>query len=697
MGLDLEASAITTLERRTEGWIAGLQLAALSLQGRADISGFLAAFSGGHRYVLDYLSDEVLARQSAAVQQFLLHTCILERLSGSLCDAVTAQEGSQAMLEALERANLFVVALDDERGWYRYHHLFAQALRSHLQQREHALPQVLHRRASSWYELHNLPIEAVQHALAVPDVELAARLIEPIALPALYQGQVSTVLGWMNALPEALVQTRPFLCVYHAGLLALTNHLEESEARLQQAERSAQELPAEQAQTIQGYVLAIHGYNVLLSGDILQAVSLAQQALELLPEAEVLPRAGALTTMARAYLLSGEVTSATERTVATAVAFIRTSDNLFSTVPIMTLLARLYILQGKLRQAAATYEQVVQVVPQPEVLQSLFGSLFYYFGLGDLLREWNNLEAAEQHLLQGMALVKVTLTVEPFVAVLGYTALARLQQARGNTAAARATLDALASLAEGRHFLPHVLTQVAAVRAQLELAQGNLAAAIRWADLSGISTGDEDLLYSHEVPYLALARVRIAQVRDDQESSLLQSVLHLLDRLLQDAETKARMGSVLEILVLRALALEAQADRTAALSTLERALVLAEPEGYIRLFVDEGAQMLALLRLAKVHSSVPGYVATLLRAFGEQHVSDLPLPSARPGPLAEPLTEREREVLRLLLEGASNREIARRLVLSVNTIKRHVYNLCGKLGVQSRAQAIVRARDLHFV
>jgi LuxR family maltose regulon positive regulatory protein len=695
MGLDLEASAIATLERRTEGWIAGLQLAALSLQGRADISGFLAAFSGGHRYVLDYLSDEVLARQKVAVQQFLLHTCILERLSGPLCDAVTAQEGSQAMLEALEQKNLFVVALDDERGWYRYHHLFAQALRSHLQQREHALPQVLHRRASAWYELHHLPIEAVQHALAVPDVELAARLIEPIALPALYQGQVSTVLGWMNALPEALVQTRPFLCVYHAGLLALINQLEESEARLQQAELSAQELPAEQAQTIQGYVLAIHGYIVLLSGDILQAVSLAHQALELLPEAEVLPRAGALTTMARAYLLSGDVTSATERTVATAVAFVRTSDNLFSTVPIMTLLARLYILQGKLRQAAATYEQVVQVVPRPEVLQSLFGSLFYYFGLGDLLREWNDLEAAEQHLLQGMALVKETLTVEPFVAMLGYTALARLQQARGNTAAALATLDALLHLAERRRFLPHVLTQVAAVRAQLELAQGNLAAAIRWANGCGLSAEDEDLPYPREGEYLALARVRIAQARDDPATLLLQGALHLLNRLQASAEAKARLGSVLEILVLRAFALEAQGDRTAALSTLERALVLTEPESYMRLFVDEGAPMLALLRLTKAHSSVPGYVATLLSVFGEQHVSDFPLCSAAPSALLEPLTGRE--VLQLLLEGASNREIARSLVLSVNTVKRHVYNLCGKLGVQSRAQAIVRARTLNIL
>ncbi len=697
MGLDLPPEAITTLEQRTEGWIAGLQLSALSLQGRTDISGFLAAFSGSHRYLLDYLSEEVLARQPEPVQQFLLHTCLLERLSGPLCDAVTGQEGSQAMLEALERANLFVVPLDDERGWYRYHHLFAQALRSHLQQREPALVPVLHRRASAWYEQNELPAEAVQHALAIPDAELAARLIEPIALPVAFQGQIYTVLGWLNALPEALVRTRPRLCVYYARLLTFTNQLEATRELLQQAERGVQELPAEQAQTILGWVLGSRAALAALSGDVERAVSLAHQALALLPEAEVIPRMGAIVSTALAYEVSGDVTTDTELEVAAAVALVRISDNPFAAVSSICLLARLHVLQGRLHQAAATYEQVVQMVPRPEVLQTMYISLYYYFDLGDLLREWNKLDMAEWQLTQGMALIKKTLTVDPPTAIRGYTALTRLQQARGNSREARATLDTLAQVAEQRHFAPHLVTQVAAVRAQLELAQGNVATAIRWAESSGLSANDDDLRYPREGEYLVLARVRIAQGRDDPASPFLQDVLHLLDRLLQDAEAKARMGSVLEILVLRALALEAQGNRTSALSTLERALVLAAPEGYIRLFVDEGTPMRALLRQAHARSSVPGYVASLLRVFGEQHVSDLPPPSTLPSPLAEPLTEREREVLRLLLAGASNREIARRLVLSVNTVKRHVYNLCGKLGVQSRTQAIVRARDLNLL
>jgi LuxR family transcriptional regulator, maltose regulon positive regulatory protein len=452
MGLDLEASAIATLESHTEGWIAGLQLAALSLQGRADVSAFLADFSGSHRYVLDYLSDEVLARQPPQVQQFLLHTCLLERLSGPLCYAVTGQEESQAMLEALERANLFVVALDDERLWYRYHHLFAEVLRSHLQQAEPTLLPVLHRRASAWYEQHELPVEAVQHALAVPDAELAARLIESIALSIGFQGQLNTVLEWMNALPEALVLTRPRLCVYYAVLLLFTNQPEAAEIRLQKAEWGVQQLPAEQAQAILGWVLDIRGDIALDHGDIPQAVSLAHQALVLLPEAEVLPRTGALVTTIRAYLVSGDATSVSEHEVATAVAVIRPSGNQFSTVNSTCLLARLHILQGRLRQAAATYAQLVQVVPRPEVLQTAFSSIFYYFGLGDLLYEWNELDAAKRHFLQGIALVKEIRTVEPFVAVLGYTTLARLQLAHGNSREALATLDTLAQVAEQRHF-----------------------------------------------------------------------------------------------------------------------------------------------------------------------------------------------------------------------------------------------------
>ncbi|MBV9229012.1 MAG: helix-turn-helix domain-containing protein [Chloroflexi bacterium] len=615
MGLHLLPEAIATLQSRTEGWIVGLQLAALSLQGRADVAHFLAAFSGTHRFVLDYLSEEVLLRQPASVQSFLHHTSILERLNGPLCDAVTGKPGSQTMLEALEQANLFVVPLDDERGWYRYHYLFADVLRRHLQQAEPILVPELHRRASAWYEQHELPIEAVQHALAVPDPELTVRLIEPIALPVAFQGQIYTVLEWLKALPEAVVHARPFLCLHYVRLLIFTNQFEEAEELLQQAERHIQELPVEQAQTLTGAVLSIRAALAGLSGDIPRAVSFAHRALELLPEAERLPRRGAILAASRAYEASGDVTPTTEHEVATIAASIRPADGLFAAVGSLYRLAKLYVLQGRLRQAAATYARIVQVVPRAEVLQTIYASFYYYFGLGDLLRERNELDAAERNLSQGMALVDRMLVLEAYAATLGYTALARLQQVRGNTCEALVLLEALERLAQQRHFAPHLIAQGAAVRAQIDLAQGHLAAAIDWANSSGLSARDDDLAYPYEGVYLALARVRIAQGRNDPAAPFLSEALFLLDRLLEDAQNKARMGSVLEILVLRALALEAQHDREGALCTLERALLFAEPEGYVRLFVDEGAPMAELLRHTYARGIVPGYVTTLLAAL----------------------------------------------------------------------------------
>ena len=309
-----------------------------------------------------------------------------------------------------------------------------------------------------------------------------------------------------------------------------------------------------------------------------------------------------------------------------------------------------------------------------------------------LLREWNDLKKASWHLSRGLELIRATQAAEADVVTEGYIALARLQQASGEYSQALATLDAYVALADARSYVPHLLTGVAAVRAHLAVAQGDLPAARCWAGQSGLSPNDAELPYAREREYLTLARVRIAQGREDPAGPFLADALHVLNRLLQEAEAKARMGSALEMLILQALALHAQHDRQGALIALQRALTLAAPEGYIRLFVDEGVPMQVLLRQIRphLHGSMQGYVATLLSAFGGQPASPAPGPSS----LVEPLTGREREVLRLLLEGASNREIARRLVLSINTVKRHIYNLCGKLGVQSRTQAIVKARAL---
>jgi len=700
--LDLSPSDIALLEHRTEGWVAGLQLAALSLRDRADISTFLTTFTGGHRFVLDYLSEEVLSRLDAPTQSFLSHTCVLERLCGSLCDAMTRQEDKeipgQQMLEALEHANLFVVPLDDEHRWYRYHHLFADVLKSRLQQTRPFLLPELRCCASEWYEQHGMVVEAVQHALAAPDIARAARLIEGHALIVAGQGQTQTVLGWLNALPEALMKSHPALCIAHAVLLMLfTWQAEAAEARLQDAERLIQaDTPAEQACMIRGWAAVIRGNMVRYTGDLVRTVALAHEALDVLPETEVIGRTTALVYTAHAYHFSGDVTPESERLVAGTVAPARASGNLFSILRSLTLLARLYVLQSRLREAATLYEEAVRVIGGPEVLQVLSSGPACPFGLAEVLYEWNKLDEAEQQLTHGMRLLEGTTLVDADFITLGYTALARLQQARRQAGQALETLDAFDHLARTHHFVPHLVDCGIAMRAQVELSQGNLAAAIGWADASGL-TPDDVSSYQREREYLILARVRIAQGRRDPHSPFLQEALGLLERLLHDAEINVRIGSVLEILIVRALALDVQGKRRGALTTLERALRFGAPEGYIRLFVDEGAPMRVLLRLAHARGITPDYVATLLRAFEEQYSSDHPLSTYDPKELVEPLTARECEVLRLLEAGASNRTIAQSLVLSLGTVKKHVSNIYGKLGVQSRIQAVARARVLHLL
>jgi LuxR family transcriptional regulator, maltose regulon positive regulatory protein len=712
MGLDLSSEVIASLAHRTEGWIAGLQLAALALQGKADVSDFVTAFSGSHRYVLDYLSSEVLSRQSAPVQDFLLRTSILNRLCGALCEAVANQQdglaSGQKMLETLEQANLFVVPLDDERHWYRYHYLFAEVLQSHLQRTLPTLVSELHLRASAWYEQHKLLTEAIQHALAASDVERAADLLESIDIGswAGHGEQIHWMLHWLERLPDALVRRRPNLCIAHAVALMFTNQLQQASARLQAAERSLEsEIPVEQARFIRGYVAAIRGNMARYTGDLARCVALSQQALDVLPEGETTPRTLARVNVAHTYLVSGDVTALTERLVAAAVMPMRASGSLSGTLRSLTTLARLQVVQGRLRQAASTYEEAARIAPGQEGLQTLVGSPSYYFGMANLLYERNALEAAEQNLRRGMELIRLSLTVDAEVVTLGYTTLARLQMARAEYKQALTTLDTFTHLAEERPFAPFLIARGAAVRVQVELAQGNLGAATSWVEQSGISAEDDHLSYLREREYLTLARVRIAQGRHEasdrtaagQTNHFLQDALHLLRRLLADAEAKARGSSVLELLLLQTLVFAAQGERNAAFATLARGLSLAEPEGYVRLFVDEGAPMLVLLRQAWTRGMTPQYVATLLAAFGEPVKGAAARPPSPPGSLIEPLTEREREVLQLLAEGASNREIAQRLILSTGTVKKYVYNICGKLGVQSRMQALVRARALHLL
>ena len=729
MGLTLSVEDVAALETRTEGWIAGLQLAALSLQDRPDAqrAAFIEAFTGSHRFVVDYLLDEVLARQPRHVQTFLLQTSILERLAGPLCDAVVLGDGSetqhtrggrgqaysQLLLEELERGNLFILPLDDERRWYRYHHLFAQVLRERLA--SGARPETvarLHRHASSWFEGQGLVVEAVRHALVAHDWERAARLIEEHGLGWLIlRGQVHTVLGWLNALPEALLRAHPDLLHYHALALFSLNQLDAAELREQVVEEVLSSAPPDdRARTILGHATGLRAAIAHVRGDVSSCVTLARKALEILPPGDVFGRTTAGVHVASSFLVSGDMAAANEHQLMTAVAAVRGSDDLMTQFHGMVLLAEFRRREGRLRQAAGTYRQAAEIAPEPGGLQVLLNGAAYYFGLGSILAECNDLDTAQSLQARGREMVRGGVLAAADAVSRGYLALARLQQAQGDGPGARVTLDELAEVARRRSFVDHLIARAEAGRAHLALLQGNLPAAVQWADSSGPRVDDEPA-YLREPEYLTLARVRIAQGRHDPAGPYLRDALHLLDRLLEAAEAGARMDSVIEILVLRAAALRVQGNLNPALAALERALILAAPEGYVRVFVDEGMPMAALLGQGlgireggaeggKQDPEVRAYAQKLLAVFhgegiaprSDQHLAT-PDPRRLP-PGVEPLTERELEVLRLLATGQSNQAIAQQLIVAIGTVKRHVNSILGKLGVESRLQAVARAREL---
>jgi LuxR family transcriptional regulator, maltose regulon positive regulatory protein len=718
MGLPLTAADVAALEQRTEGWIAGLQLAALAMQNRTDLRGFISAFTGSNHFVLDYLAAEVVEHQPAHLQAFLLQTAILDRLCGPLCDAVmgigdvpTSAHAAytQALLEALERANLFVVSLDDTRTWYRYHHLFGEVLRERLLRG--ATPQEvasLHRRASVWHEEQGLVAEAIHHALVAQDWDRAARLIEMHGLVLMLSGQVQTVLGWLNTLPALVRQRRPLLLVHWASALMFTNQFEAAELRLEEAERCLpSDTPDELARLVRGRAALCRGIIGSLVGDLPRTFRFMQRALALLPEAPANESIGVMSARARAvaavylaevaYQLTGDVTIKREQRAVDAILPVRVTGYSTEIVHSYTSLAALHMLQGRLRAATATYAEVERLVPGQDALQALIGSPAYYVGMGDLLRERNDLDAAESYLAYAIDLLQGTLATQADVILRGYIALARVQQAQSQAAAALATLQAFARVAHDRKLAPLLLDQGSAMQARLHLMQNDLHAASRWAEASGLSLNDE-IGFPCEAAYLTLARLRIAQGRGKE-------ILPLLKRLLADAETKARMHSVIEIRTVHALAYHTIGDRRRALALVEEALVPAEPEGYVRIFLDEGASMASLLHeLSILGDKLAPYCKQLLTAFDptalpEQSATALaaahPHPvTSQPQPLVEPLSERELEVLRLIAAGHSNHEIAHDLFIAVGTVKRHVHSIFGKLGVSNRLQAVLRAREL---
>jgi LuxR family maltose regulon positive regulatory protein len=705
VGTDLPAAAVAALEDRTEGWAAGLQLAGLSLQGHDDPSAFLRSFSGSHRYVLDYLAEEVLDRQPEALRTFLLETSILERLSGDLCDAVCGRTDGQRLLETVERANLFLVPLDEERRWWRYHHLFADLLRARLGQERPGRVVELHRAAAAWHERHGLVDEAIGHALAAGDPVWAARLIERHYEALVGRSEDATVRRWLESLPPDAAGARPRLWLAQAFWALIGGRPEAVEPLLDAAERAFADAGDEPYQpsvgraaslvaNVPAAVARMRAAVAHLRGDADQTVAFVRQALAELDEGEWM-----LESIIRWYLPMADWLRGRPAAAARAFAAGRPTIARWRATGQVTLatwgfhhLGQVQRAQGHLGAALRTYQEALRVAAEPG-RPTPPGAGVAYVGMAEVGYERDQLDDALDHATTGVALSHQLGWTLPLAA--GLAVLARILLARGDRAGAEAAIR------EAREVEPSpavvgLLNPVPSLAARLTLADGRVAEAAAWVRARGLAEGDEPS-YPHERDFLVLIRVLLAEEAPER-------ALGPLERWHALAVEQGRTESAIELLALRALALAASGRDDAALAALAEALALAAPEGYLRVFVDEGPPMAGLIRqlLAgqppAAPAAVPGdFLARLSGAFERQALPVLPAARAGavmvPG-LLEPLTPRELEVLRSLAVGRSNRAIADELVVSLDTVKSHVSHLLSKFGAANRVQAVARARQL---
>lgn len=704
MGLDLTPQETAALDAQTEGWAVGLQMAALALraQGRGPTaspaertrSDLLAGLAQTRRYMLDYLADEVFADQPETIRAFLLRTSIVDRLCGSLCDTLMevppasqpAMSGQETLLH-LERANLFVALLDDHLAWYRYHPLFADLLRKRLMQAQPELVPLLHVQASTWYEQCGLAAEAIEHALAAQDAARAASLVEQRAEATLMRSENATVLRWIESLPDELILARPSLCVYHAWALLLNGRSPEViELRLQQANQEAA------GDDVKGAIVALRALLAILQGRVPESVRLAHQALDHLSPQSLFLRSVAADVLGMAHAMSGDIPAA-QQAFARVVDVAQQAGNVMMAVAALCNLAGLRLLQGQLHLAEADYRQALALSSDrrgrrlPVAARALMG-------LGELAREWNDLEDAAHHLTKALHLCD---QYGEMGSLFSSLSLAHVRLAQGKEQEAQELLRQARQLAAASRTTQMDDLLVAAAQARMWVDLGRLDMAERWARGRGLdaqsagggqpedSPSDYNL---HELEHVVLARLYLAQGQP-------QRALPLLRSLVQTAEQLGRMRRLIELLGLEAVALQMSGQSQDALSTLRRALTMAEPEGYVRSFVEQGHPMARLLYRAAEQGIQADYASRLLAAFELSATAPTTasmLPSAEG--LIEPLSDREQQVLELIAQGYSNREIARSLSISLNTVKGHTRQIYGKLGVHSRTQAVAQARVL---
>jgi LuxR family maltose regulon positive regulatory protein len=684
MSLNLPQNKVAALHQQLEGWIAGLHLAALTLRHDHDRSPDL--ISGKHRFIADYLSEEIVAQQSAAVQHFLLQTSILDRLCGSLCDAVTSQQNGQEMLEYLESENLFLMPLDNGREWFRYHPIFASFLREVLQRRHPNEVTDLHGRAARWYLDHELPEPAFHHAVKASDAELVVQIFDHYMNAKLNSGEIRLVGRWIDALPAEWFSLYPVLGLARVGFLVFTGAFEASMRYIDEVEQRLTPADSEDARWQMARVMAVRCLMACTQNDISGAEVYAGQALQELAAEDLNWRPGVYAALGDAYRRNARWQEA-RACYLEALAVTDAPELRFLSVHVFGALADLALRQGRLREAGSYWRKALVVIQQPENWGRLELPVvgWVYIRLGELLYEGNEVAEAWENLSRGLESAELGGDVRAMIA--GYVIAGRLKLTTGEIATATEYLDRARPLLENAPF-PDWLARFDRLQLELWLAQDRLRTAVNWAD--AMLQGDElKGQPESEEAYLAMARVLI--VKGDAPSS--EQARTLLKHLLQSAEAQGRTGIIIEALALQALADWQSGEQAGALTALERALRTAEPEGYVRLFADLGLPMARLLQEARSRAVMPNYVARLLAAMG----GDLAISAPTGAALPEPLTPREQEVLELLAVGLTNYEIGKALVISPQTVKKHAGSLYGKLGVHSRTEATARARELNLL
>ncbi len=702
MHLEISAENIAALGARTEGWITGLQLAALSLQERDAeyVTRFIQSFTGIHHHILDYLVEEVLQQQPPRLHSFMLQTSILTRLTGSLCEAVCDFENDSpthsdghTLLNRLAKSNLFIVPLDDERRWYRYHHLFADLLRFRLQQEQANMIPELHCRASKWHEEHGFIDQAIRHAIAADDLEQAARLVAEHSFPANERGEVSTVRRWFELLPDERVRSDPSLSVDYAWTLFLSSQIGAVEERLNDAEallsRQTTPINSKKVTELSCQINTLRAILYGIQGKPMRSTEVAQQVLRILPDDRRSERGILLLTLAVNFRDLGDIAQASQ-SYADAVTLLLAAENIMAAIMAVEQLVRLLVMQGKLVQAVEVCQEMLDASAEFSASEQLraLSSDMARANMSHVLYERNELADAEVYMRRGIKQTKRGGFLQSLIS--GQMLLARILQARDDANGANKMLQAAINSTQ-MDLQPMYQAELTACQVQLWLAQEELDTASRWAQESNLSAEIEFNL-QNEYEHISLARVLVAQGRASSDGVMLIRALGLVERLALSAESAGRMGHLIDLLILQALALDAQGDLNQALSSLERALELAEPQGFVRIFLDNGSPIIRLLKEATRRDIAAEYAIKLLTQIDTDSQSDTPSSI-----LIDPLSDRELEVLHLMAQDLSYREIANQILVSLNTVRTHVKNIYSKLMVHKRSEAVAKARELNLL